>query len=75
VCACPLTHLHHLSLLDKGRLYTWGTYGKIGRLVHGNLEDCFIPKRADGVFRERNVAVLDVALGQDGGLSLVDYEG
>ena len=67
-------HLHHPSL-DKGHLYTWGTYGKIGRLVRGSLEDCFIPKRADGVFRERNVTVLDVALGQDGGLALIDYEG
>ncbi|KAF9349606.1 Williams-Beuren syndrome chromosome region 16 protein [Mortierella sp. NVP85] len=60
---------------DKGHLHMWGTYGKIGRLVRGNLEDCFIPKRVDGVFRERNVAVLDVALGQDGGLALIDYGG
>ncbi|KAK3816482.1 MAG: regulator of chromosome condensation 1/beta-lactamase-inhibitor protein II [Benniella sp.] len=60
---------------DKGHLYTWGTYGKIGRLVRRNLEDCFTPKRADEVFRERNVTVLDVALGQDGGLALIDYKG
>ncbi|KAI8595831.1 regulator of chromosome condensation 1/beta-lactamase-inhibitor protein II [Dissophora ornata] len=62
---------------DKGELYTWGTCGKTGRLGHGDFENWFEPKRVTMPLEQngRKVVVHDVALGQDGALAVVEYDG
>ncbi|KAF9278010.1 Williams-Beuren syndrome chromosome region 16 protein [Mortierella alpina] len=62
------------AINDKGELYTWGTCGKSGRLGHGDFETCFEPKKVlmPQECNGKKVVVHDVALGQDGGLAVVE---
>ncbi|KAG0049101.1 Williams-Beuren syndrome chromosome region 16 protein [Gryganskiella cystojenkinii] len=64
------------AINDKGELFTWGTCGETGRLGHGDFGHCFVPKRVRWP-QEQNgqkVHVHEVALGQDGGLAVVELD-
>jgi hypothetical protein len=71
-----LTSFITSPLSDKGHLYTWGTCGNTGRLGHHEFGNCYEPKRVVTPQEEdgQKVTFRDVALGQDGGLSLFDCE-
>ncbi|KAF9166485.1 Williams-Beuren syndrome chromosome region 16 protein [Actinomortierella ambigua] len=64
------------AITDTGKMYTWGSCGKTGRLGHGDFGNLFEPKRMV-LPEEKNgkrVEFIDVALGMDGGLALIDVE-
>ena len=62
--------------IDKGELFTWGTCGETGRLGHGDFGHCFEPKRVKWPQEQhgQRVHVHKVALGQDGGLAVVELD-
>jgi len=47
---------HSVLLTDKGRVHTWG-FGACGRLGHGNIGDCRIPKLVAGLEGMRVCAI------------------
>ncbi|KAF9192459.1 hypothetical protein BGZ51_005471 [Haplosporangium sp. Z 767] len=67
---------HAAAINDKGELYTWGTCGEAARLGHGDSENCFEPKRVRLPQEQNGIKVIvhDVALGQDGGLAIIEYD-
>ncbi|KAF9975865.1 Williams-Beuren syndrome chromosome region 16 protein [Actinomortierella ambigua] len=64
------------AITGTGKMYTWGSCGKTARLGHGEFGNLFEPKRIV-LPEEKNgkrVEFVDVALGMDGGLALVDVQ-